>query len=51
MALNERLKLYTSRYIPVEVMTGLIFACLERASMHSSFVMWKIKHFSIKCCT
>jgi len=37
--------------IPVDVMTGLIFACLERASMHSSFDMWKIKHFSIRCCT
>jgi hypothetical protein len=36
---------------PVEVMTGVMFACLERASTHSSLLIWKIKHFSIMCCT
>jgi len=35
----------------VEVITGLMLACFDKASMHSSFVMWKIKHFSIRCCT
>lgn len=40
-----------TRNKPVEVMTGSIVACFVRASMHSSFVMWKIKHFSIICCT
>jgi len=27
------------KIIPVDVITGLIFACLESASMHSSLVM------------
>lgn len=37
--------------IPVEVMTGSMAACLERASTHSSLFMWKIRHFSIRSCT
>ena len=36
---------------PVEVMTGLIFACLDKASMHSSLLMLNIKHSSIRWCT
>jgi hypothetical protein len=36
---------------PVEVMTGSMFPCFERASMHSCLVIWKIRHFSIRCCT
>lgn len=33
---------------PVDVMTGLIFACLERASMHSSLLMLNTRHSSIR---
>ena len=32
-------------------MTGSIFACLDRASMHSSLDMLKRMHISIKWCT
>lgn len=35
----------------MEVMTGLMPACLERASTHSSWLMRKTRHCSIKCCT
>lgn len=37
--------------LPVEVITGLIFAYLERASMHSSLLMFNTMHSSIRCCT
>lgn len=37
--------------IPVEVMTDLMSACLARASMHSSLLMRKRRHCSIRCCT
>uniref|UniRef100_A0A2P2JL85 Uncharacterized protein LOC105127482 n=1 Tax=Rhizophora mucronata TaxID=61149 RepID=A0A2P2JL85_RHIMU len=48
---TERLDKPQAKHIPVEVMTGSMFACLERASMHSSLVILKIRHFSIRCWT
>ena len=35
----------------MEVMTGLMLACLERASMHSSLLILKMMHSSIRRCT
>uniref|UniRef100_A0A2P2PLB9 Uncharacterized protein n=1 Tax=Rhizophora mucronata TaxID=61149 RepID=A0A2P2PLB9_RHIMU len=42
---------FSNSFHTVEVMTGLMLACLARASMHSSLLILNMMHSSIRWCT